>query len=265
MKKIYLTLTLALLVNSGCSPQSAKDIQKEAQLKIDLLKLDNEKAIEVISERENSGGQPAHITLNGQGLKNGDLLNTNYYSVSVLGGQRCDSENRQPVNKSQAATLGRSDSDKKSENSLPKTFVNIGCGKNIDKKLTAGLTNATVSELKKLAANKTFWMIDASKIFICGAIDLSKMTYASFKADEVYLSNAVLTTGSKNTVNLNLTTNKLVLDGANSFSSLLRDEAIPSLVSPTTEVSLTVHAETQGTGVLSITAKGANCVKAEKE
>lgn len=266
MKKIYLSLTLAaFIMNSGCSPKSSEDIQKETQAKLDILKLDNDKILDVIRERENSGGQPAHLNLNGKGLKNGDYLNTKYYSVSVLGGQRCESDDLQAVQESQGSTLSKPDQDKEVIKDLPKTFVNIGCGKNLDKKLTAGLTDATISEMKKLVANKSVWIIDASKIFVCGAIDLSKMTYASFKADEVYLSNAVLTTGSKSTVNLSLATNKLILDGASSFSSLLKDETMPSLVSPTTEVSLTVAHETQGSGVLSITAKGANCIKAEKE
>jgi hypothetical protein len=266
MKKIYFTLTLAaLIMNSGCSPKSSEDIAKETQTKLDLLKQDNDKQLEALSEISNSGGQPAHITMGGKGLKNGEHLNTKYYSISVLGGQRCESEEAEVVKDSQGATLSKLDEDKESFKDLGKTFVNIGCGKNLDKKLTTGLTDATISEMKKLVASKKVWMITASKIFVCGSIDLSKMTLVHFKADEVHLSNAVLTTGSKNTINLSLATNKLILDGASSFSSLLKDETMPSLVSPTTEVSLTVAQETQGTGVLSITAKGANCIKAEKE
>lgn len=266
MKKIYFTLMLsALVMNSGCSPKSSEDIAKETQAKLDLLKQDNDKTLAGLSEMSNSGGQPAHINLSGKGLKNGENLNTKYYSISVLGGQRCESEDLQAVKESQGATLSKLEEDKEGPKDLAKTFVNIGCGKNLDKKLTAGLTDATISEMKKLVANKSVWMISASKIFVCGGIDLSKMTYASFKADEVHLSNAVLTTGSKDTVNLSLETNKLILDGANSFSSLLKDDTMPSLVSPTTEVYLAVAQETQGEGFLSITAKGANCIKAEKE
>ncbi|MBC7457673.1 MAG: hypothetical protein H7235_05300, partial [Bdellovibrionaceae bacterium] len=253
------------VMNSGCSPKSSEDIAKETQAKIDLLKQDNAKTLDAFNEISNSGGQPAQLNLNGKGLKNGELLNTKYYSVSTLGGQRCESEDMQPLKESQAATLSKSEEDKSDLKDLPNTFVNIGCGKNLDKKLTAGLVDATISEIKKLATMKSIWTIDAAKIFICNSIDLSKMTVVSLKADEVYLSNAVLTTGSKVTVNLNLATNKLILDGANSFSSLLKDETSPSLVSPTTKVSLTVSQETQGNGFLSITAKGAGCIKAEKE
>lgn len=270
MKKIYFILVIAALtMSSGCSVKNsddlAKDIEKQTQEKIDNFKKKNADTLNALNESSNAGGQPALIKLSGGGLKNGEYLNTKHYSAASLGGQRCDSENEQAVRESQAALLSKSEDDKKAIEIKEKTFVNIGCGKNLDKKLTAGLVDATISEMKKLVANKTVWIIDAAKIFVCGNIDLSKMTYVSFKADEVYLSNAVLTTNNKMTVNLSLSTNKLILDGANSFSSILKDETMPSLVSPTTEVSLTVAQETQGEGVLSITAKGAKCIKAEKE
>lgn len=272
MKKIYFTLTLAALVmNSGCSVKSnddlAKDIQKQTQDKIDQINKDNEQTLNALRESSIAGGQPARVNLKGQGLKNGDLLNTKHYSVGSFGGQRCESEEVQAVDVSRVATLSNVEEDAniKAIEGLDKTFINIGCGKNLDKSLTVGLKDATISAMKELVKSKSIWMVNATKIFVCGSIDLSKMTLVLFKADETYLSNAVLTTGSKETVNLSLVTNKLILDGANSFSSLLKDETMPSLVSPITEVSLTVVQETQGAGILSITAKGANCIKAEKE
>jgi len=270
MKKIYFTLAIAALtMGSGCSVKSgddiAKDIQKQTQDHIDKVNKENAETLAALKETSIAGGQPAQINLKGAGLKNGEYINTNYYSVSVLGGQRCESEDMQAVTADQGAVLSKSENDDKTLSNSSKTFVNIGCGKNLDKKLTAGLTDATITEMKKLVVNKTTWVMTAAKIFVCGNIDLSKMSYVNFQADEVYLSNAVLTTNNKMTVNLVMATNKLILDGANSFSSILKDETSPSLVSPMTEVSLTVTQETQGSGVLSITAKGANCIKAEKE
>lgn len=270
MKKIYLALVaVALTLSSGCSVKSgddiAKDIERQTQEKIDQLKKENADTLAALKESSIAGGQPARINLNGQGMKNGELLNTERYTIASLGGQRCESENSQAVVADRTAQLSKAEDDKKTFKDLGDTFVNIGCGKNLDKKLTAGLKDATISEMKKLVTNKTAWIMTASKIFVCGNIDLSKMNYINFQADEVYLSNAVLTTNNKGTINLNLATNKLTLDGANSFSSILKDETMPSLVSPTTEVSLTVTEATLGEGVLSITAKGANCIKAEKE
>lgn len=264
MKNIYFTFVLsALILNTGCSVRSSESVHQDVQKQIDQINENNSKALSDEINLTNAGGQPAHVILKGQGLKKNNFLNTQYYSVSSLGGVRCDSEMRQPVDQGQVASLETDEV--KSEINLEKTFVNIGCGKNIEKKLTAGLKDATITEKKKYISNKYIWMVNATKIFICGNIDLSKMISVHFQADEVYMSNAVLLTDNKMTATLSLSTKRLILDGANSFSSLIKEEKMPSLISPVTEVTLNVETETQGSGVLSITAKGADCVKDEKE
>ncbi len=266
MKKtsIVTILTCALMVTS-CSVKSSEEIRKDAAVPIELLKESQAKTLAELNERSTAGGQPALINLGGAGLKKDNLLNSQRYSISSLGGQRCESEDVQPVQESQFAKLSTTEEDKASTKTFDKNFVNIGCGKNIEKSLTSGLVDKTMTEMKKLVTNKNTWLITASKIFVCGSIDLSKMNLVIFNADEVYLSNAVITTANKSTVLLSLSANKLNLDGESSFSSLLTDDVMPSLLSPLTKVSLNVAKETLGNGFLSIAAKGANCIKADKE
>jgi hypothetical protein len=266
MKKTAIaTLMTCAFIASGCSLKSSEDIRKDAIAPFELLKESQAKTLSELNEMSTAGGQPALVNLSGAGLKKDGHLNSQRYSISSLGGQRCESEDIQPVKESQFAKLSTANEDKASTQTFDKTFVNIGCGKNIDKALTTGLADKTITEMKKLVTNKNTWLITASKIFICGNIDLSKMNLVIFNADEVYLSNAVMVTGNKSTVLLSLSANKLMLDGESSFSSLLTDEVMPSLLAPLTKISLSVAQETQGNGFLSITAKGANCINAEKE
>lgn len=262
MKNVTLIALLAfILFGLGCSKKAVDEILEKAKADAEQNKA---KQADIMSSI-NAGGQPATIKLSGHGLKNGALLNSQAYSVGSFGGRKCKSEQDEAVSPKRVASLSKIEDDKPLNQKFEKTYLNIGCGKNINKKTIAGFTYLKITELKKLAANKKVWSVKAGKIFVCSTIDLSNMTSVDLSADEVYFANAVLTTSDKMTTSLKLTTNKLILEGSSSFSSLIKDETMPSLVSPFTEVSLTVAQETLGTGTLAITAKGANCIESEKK
>lgn len=264
MNFIGLSVSLVLLGVFGCAKKSAsKNIKQDIDAQVEEIARKHGTSTAAIKEMGNAGGQPVRIILKGQGFldQQSQQLNQNRVSVASVAGIRCDTHQNDEVKEGHSYDVSGLITQIQPLNSNEKTFINLGCEDSIDKSAIEGLSDATEAELKLYKENGKILLVKASKIFICGEKNMNDLLSVDLKADEIYLNNISFKTAQANAFNLQIEANKLILVGKNHIDSNIAASVIPSVMPVTSQLKISVNQELKGDGTLSVTARGADCIK----
>lgn len=258
-------LAVTVILSNGCTKsQSAKDDLNKKLVEINQqneeLMNDVDRTLQDTLKTTTQGGQPGTVTLNGILSIDNDKLDSRITLSQSAGLNRDGSsattmaQGLTKLNTLKSEDLEKLKADfKKREEE--RTYINLGC--ELAESEVAGLTDATV----KIDITKDM-VLSATRIFICGELNISDKILLSLSASEIMLKDASITQ-QKNLGTLSITTRTLILAGKNKITSLGENGA--GLLLSASSISLTVTNEIYGDGELALKSKGANNIAEQKQ